>query len=144
VAPAFSEKELFFYLLSEPLNEFKITRMALNAEVNLPIYQKLDILRDAEGKINSDSNALYPKRHSSHRQNSSDSGSYISCSLCSGRHSTRECEYRHWAASQVMDKIKSDETSIVRYRKPSRLRKKKKIVQTKTGTQLDQRAIQAY
>jgi len=61
VTPIFSEKYLFLYLLSGLPDEFKVTRIALDIQVNFLIYEKLDVLWDEEEKIPSNSSILYTK-----------------------------------------------------------------------------------
>ena len=50
--PAFTEKQLFNLLLSGLSNNYRITRITLDAQRSLGIYKKLNILKDKEERIN--------------------------------------------------------------------------------------------
>jgi hypothetical protein len=63
LAPAFTEKQLFNLFLSGLLNDYRITRVILDAQRSLSIYEKLDILKDEEERINNNRGVvLYIKR----------------------------------------------------------------------------------
>jgi hypothetical protein len=63
LAPAFTEKQLFNLLLSGLPDDYRITRATLDAQRSLGIYEKLDILKDEEERINQDGGvALYAKK----------------------------------------------------------------------------------
>jgi hypothetical protein len=60
---AFTEKQLFNLLLSGLSNNYRITRITLDAQRSLGIYKKLNILKDKEERINNNKGiALYTKR----------------------------------------------------------------------------------
>jgi len=52
LALAFIEKQLFNLLLSGLPDDYRITRITLDAQRSLSIYEKLDILKDEEERIN--------------------------------------------------------------------------------------------
>ena len=63
LALAFTEKQLFNLFLSGLFNDYRITRIILNAQRSLGIYEKLDILKDKEERINQDRGViLYAKK----------------------------------------------------------------------------------
>jgi hypothetical protein len=63
LAPAFTEKQLFNLLLSGLPDDYRITRATLDAQRSLGTYEKLDILKDEEEKINQDRGVvLYAKK----------------------------------------------------------------------------------
>ena len=63
LASAFTEKQLFNLLLSGLSNNYRITRITLDAQRSLGIYKKLDILKNEEEKINNNRGiTLYIKR----------------------------------------------------------------------------------
>jgi hypothetical protein len=63
LAPAFTEKQLFNLLLSGLPDDYRITRVTLDAQRSLGTYKKLDILKDEEERINQDGGvALYAKK----------------------------------------------------------------------------------
>jgi len=63
LAPAFTEKQLFNLLLSGLPDDYRITRITLDAQRSLSIYKKLDILKDEEERINQDRGViLYVKK----------------------------------------------------------------------------------
>ena len=63
LAPAFTEKQLFNLLLSGLPDDYRITRAILDVQRSLGIYEKLDILKDKEERINQDGGVvLYAKK----------------------------------------------------------------------------------
>ena len=52
LASAFTEKQLFNLLLSGLPDDYRITRVILDVQRSLGIYEKLDILKDEEERIN--------------------------------------------------------------------------------------------
>ena len=52
LALTFTEKQLFNLLLSGLPDDYRITRVILDVQRSLGIYEKLDILKDEEERIN--------------------------------------------------------------------------------------------
>ena len=52
LALTFTEKQLFNLLLSGLPYDYRITRVILDVQRSLGIYEKLDILKDEEERIN--------------------------------------------------------------------------------------------
>jgi len=52
LAFAFTEKQLFNLLLSSLPDDYRITHIILDAQKSLSLYEKLDILKDEEERIN--------------------------------------------------------------------------------------------
>ena len=60
---AFIKKQLFNFFLSGLLDDYRITRITLDAQRSLSTYEKLDILKDKEERINQDKGViLYVKK----------------------------------------------------------------------------------
>jgi len=101
LAPAFTEKQLFNLLLSGLPNDYRITRAILDAQRSLGIYEKLDILKDEEERINNNRGvALYTKRsfnkpRGNRRFDNSDESDdgRLKCYLCGQRHKMESCQY---------------------------------------------------
>jgi hypothetical protein len=101
LAPAFTEKQLFNLLLSGLLNDYRITRITLDAQRSLSTYEKLDILKDEEERINNNRGvALYTKRsfnkpRGNRRFDNSDESDdrRLKCYLCGQCHKMESCQH---------------------------------------------------
>jgi len=104
LALSLQETELLDILLSSLPDEFAVTRATLDAQPNLSVYDKLQLLQDQEDVIKATASlasANIAEKRSDKRKTSSrryrsdsDSDSYIECFICGENHRAHNCDLR--------------------------------------------------